>query len=97
MDEITRGIRLSSPKILENLGITIKMSELPSADLYSVVRGIRFGSGHLGRFYARNIRPFIAPKKHEQICMAWSRVQLIRQQESLNAILEKGRDIIDER
>ena len=94
-DNIVWEIRRSGPRILDNLGITIKMSELPNADLYAVVYELRFGSGHLGRFYARNIRQFIAPKKHEQICMAWSQARFIRKQEVLNAVLEKGeRDAI---
>ena len=97
MNEITRGIRLNSPKILDNIGITIKTSELPSADLCAVIYELRFGSGYFGRFYARDIRPIIAPRKHEQICRAWSRVQFIRQQEVMNAVLEKGRDIVNER
>ena len=92
-DDITRAIRLNSPKILDNLGITIKMSELPSADLWAAVYELRFGSGHLSRFYVRNIRPFIAPRKHERICMAWSQARFIRQQEVMTAILEKGEDL----
>jgi hypothetical protein len=90
-DDLVKAIR--SPRMLDNLGITIKMSELPSADLWAAIYELRFGSGHLNRFYVRNIRPFIAPRKHEQVCMAWSQARFIRQQEVLNAILEKGGDL----
>ena len=92
-DDIAKAIYFQSPKMLENLGITINMSSLPSADLYAVVRGICFGSGHLGRFYARNIRKFIAPKKHEQIRMAWHQARFIHKQELINAVLKKGEDL----
>ena len=92
-DNIVWEIRRSGPRILDNLGITINISELPSADLYAVVQNLHFGSGYLGRFYARNIRKFIAPKKHKQICIAWSQARLIHQQEVMNAVLKKGEDL----
>ena len=92
-ENIVRGISRNGSKILDNLGITINMSELPSADLCAVIYELRFGSGRLKRFYVRNIRPIITPRKHKQICMAWSQARLIRQQEVMNAVIKKGEDL----
>ncbi len=60
-DELVRGIKLNSPKILDNIGIHINVSTLPSAELYWLVRGEWFGHWFLGRFYARYLRAIIEP------------------------------------
>lgn len=96
-DEIARGIKLSSSMILENLGITVKMSELPSAGLYNLVREEWLGSWFYGRFYALRLRPLIEPNKHQRIRALWEQIQTTRTQEMINAVLEKGQELLDER
>ena len=94
---LAEGIYYLSPKILDNIGIHIDMSTLPSANLYAVAREFYFGSGCLGRFYVRNIRQFIAPKMHEEASRTWQQAKTTLRQELINAVLEKGQESIDER
>ena len=86
-----------SPLLLENIGIRVDMRALPSADLYTTAQEFYFGSGCLGRFYARNIRQFIAPKMHEEASRTWQQAKTTLRQELINAVLEKGQESIDER
>ena len=96
-DELTRGLRLLSPKILDNIGIHINVSTLPSAELYWLIREEWFGHWFLGRFYARYLRAIIEPDKHKRIRALWEQMQDTRRQEMITAVFEKGRESIDER
>ena len=95
-DELVRGIKLGSPKILENIGIHINVSILPSAELYWLVREEWFGPWLLGRFYARYLRAIIEPDKHKRIRALWEQMQTTRRQEMITAVFEKARESIDE-
>ena len=96
-DELTRGLRLQSPKILDNIGIHINVSTLPSAELYWLVREAWFGPWLLGRFYARYLREIIEPDKHKRIHALWEQMQTTRKQEMMTAVFEKGREQLNGR
>ncbi len=78
-----------SPERLSQLGITLNVTDLPSWELYAYCRDKLYGTSRLSRFWFQQIRPWLAPKKQEEIELAYVDAMAIHKQEYLNAVLER--------
>ena len=47
--------------LLDNIGITVKVGDLPSIDRYHDARRQRYGTHWLSRFYKRRVFPWLRP------------------------------------
>jgi hypothetical protein len=56
-------LRESTP-ILDNVGICVQMSKLPSAERLRIARRRLYGTHWLSRLWCRKIRPWLCPIKH---------------------------------
>jgi len=91
--QFAEALKRQSLLMFENLGIWIDIKTLPSWELYSLMREIRFGSGFCGRLWAKKLRPFIQPDKHNKICLAFTYIQGIHQQNLMDAIFERAKEV----
>ena len=90
-DALVDGVK-SSHRLLDNLGTTIKMRELPSWNERCLRQADLYGTHFINRFWCKWIRPWFDPRRHELMTEAFEIAKLKTQAEMLNAVLEKGND-----
>jgi len=76
--------------LIDNVGITINETELPSWELFKYCRQKVYGTHWLSRFWCRHIRPFVAPKKQMDLLIDFAAAELQWRTDFMNAILERG-------
>jgi hypothetical protein len=87
-EALVDGVK-SSRRLLDNLGITIKMRELPSWNERCKRQELLYGSGFFSRLWC-NLRRYLEPKLYAQLVEDYETVKLQTQAEMMNAVLEKG-------
>lgn len=95
-DEITRGIRLQSPLILDNLGITVNVSELKTYPIKRFFQDEVEGIGFLSKIWCGFIRPLLFPKRQKNLSKLYKLSTSLFQQEHLNELIHNAEDYINE-
>lgn len=84
--------------IWDNLGIQVRVSDLPTAQAHTLLSELMYGSGSsrrlayvLSRLWCLKIRPWLMPRRQAQIEQAHSDLQELQQVLLLNAVIDEGR------
>jgi len=78
--------------LLDNLGMTIRISDLAKYTTYRHWQNRYYGTGFCSRLWAQKIRPWLMPKRHAEIEQRYQNAKSAMHQSYLNAILEKMDD-----
>ena len=80
---------LTDKNLLDNIGITVKVGELPARKAYLEARRSLYGTGRLSRLWMRWAFPLLRPKEHSRRLDRVIELHTIIQQEFLNAVMER--------
>ncbi len=89
------GLRPISLILLDNLGMTFSMESLNSGSLMYYLRDQYYGTNWFARWWRQRIRPRIASRKHKRIEHLYETAMTIYRQDFLNAVMEKGKEMIE--
>ena len=76
--------------LLDNFGITIKLSELPIWPIYKIDYANLYGSSWLSRLWCQHIRPRIMPARQARYEKRYKESRAVFLQQHMNAVLELG-------
>ena len=93
-EDLNRAIHRQSTMLLDNIGIRIRMEDLPSYPLLRGWRRIYYGTGWLSRLWCWHIRPRIDKETQGFIEAELGRIQDVIRQELLVAALAKGEELM---
>ena len=96
VDLLLAGIRRQSTMLLDNIGITIKMRELPSWAAREKAWREAFGNDVLSRLRYR-FRAMLFPRKQAELAAVWEAAKRRMREEWVAVVLEKGQEMLDER
>ena len=88
-DDLVTSIARQSLRIVDNIGITVNMRELPSWQRYQELKGAVYGSGLLSRIWAQILRPWLRPVAHAELWAQWDTVERELHEELIWATIEK--------
>lgn len=89
IDDFIEAITHHNPSIYANLGVTIKMAELPCAEIYHRAISAYFGHGILGRWWAKHIRPWLQPTKELALRAEYEKELDFNRKAFMDALLAK--------
>ncbi|MCK5557096.1 MAG: hypothetical protein KAJ01_01875 [Candidatus Hydrogenedentes bacterium] len=84
-------------RILDNIGITVNMAELPSAEATCKAGHRIYGSGRLSGFWHFTVLRNLFPNRHQKLVEEWRELYGQLQREFLEAVMKEGRIAFDER
>ena len=79
-------------RLLDCLGITVKMRDLPSWPEHERRRDQLNGTHFFSRLWCRYIRPILNPRLHSHLLGKYEDIKLQTQTELLNEIIKRGSD-----
>lgn len=88
--DLVVGLRRQSALILDNLGMTVSIASLPGHQALEETRDAAYRG-----FWARNIRPWLFPRRHAALTQIYDGARRQIQQELLNRIIEEGKAMLD--
>lgn len=88
--KLLTGIQKSASNLLDNIGITVAYSKLPSWPEYDEWSRRRFGDNWFTRVWCRHFRPWLLPKKHAEIDANFRDAQDKIRADLINAVIEEG-------
>lgn len=91
--QFAEGIKRQSLLILDNVGIHVRYSDLPSYELLEQCRKALEGTGLLSRFWCRRLRPRLLPDCQATIEYANDQINYQMRREFIDAIMEQGRSL----
>jgi len=77
-------------RILDNIGITIKLPTLPTWPVYRDARRALYGTHRLSRFWMRRVFPWLRPRVYAVRVAAFEAAQVAHKAAFLNAVLERA-------
>ena len=84
-------------RILDNIGITVNMAELPSHAAQRQARSAVFGDSEWTGFWRFTVRRNLFPNRHQRLVEEWRRAHGRYCIEYLDALMIEGRIAFDER
>lgn len=84
------GMRRDNKLMLDNAGICIKMSELPSIEKYREMKRICYGTHWMSRLWANKLRPHLAPKQDAKVWSEYRTMRGIMYVELLEETIRRG-------
>ena len=88
--DLARAIERQSAVLLNNMGISVDMSKLPTAAGYQNACAAFYGVGWLGRFWAKHVRQRIAPEKHVRLYHELHAWEALHRQAFMAAVMEQA-------
>ena len=93
-EQFSKAIHRQSSMLLDNIGIHITFSDMPSHSAYQFWKHKRYGYNWLSAMWCQHIRRWLFPNKHQEIVRLFSVAQTQIQQELISAILTQGEEMI---
>ncbi len=82
--------------LLDNVGLTIHITELPTHKIHSYCYDLMYGADYLSRLWCKYIRPIVAPNAHELIKTTYEEAVSLFQIDIINETIKQGKEVIDE-
>ena len=79
-------------RILDNIGITVNMRELPSFPLYEYANRRLYGTHWLSRFWCRRLRPRFAPARQAEAERIMDDARRHIQMDFISTVLDRGKE-----
>lgn len=89
-ESLARAIQRENKMFIDNLGIGIDTSKLPTNEGYKKASDEYYGHNRITRFWYTKVRPWLNPKKHYQARKNYEAWHVLHKQAYLNAVLEQG-------
>ena len=94
-DALCKGIKSTSHRMLDNIGITVSLADLPSYPGFSRCRDELFGTNFLNSVWRWWIRRYLFPSLHAKKETAYEDARHKIMAEQLNKIMDFSQDEID--
>ena len=87
------GVRRQSLLILDNVGIMVRMDELPGVVAFYAAKRLRYGDNWKTRLWGRKVRGVLFPGLQADVELIWDNAQQQRQREFWTEVMKQGREM----